>query len=446
MNNTLFGNSAVCTKLNSQTQTHLPTRDQATKPSIIWPSNCSKELAKQAIESMQRPYLQWKSFALKHPQEIEILDTPAKTKEILKAKINAHLLWNRVHHGLWTRTPSYLRDWPAFLAQIPPEKLKHKDHPYIHEKNIQTQLQKFYEELGRKDISIVTALSSSSPTSTLRIVDRTEQGLIVDGWKAISTMAPISQRCFVAQPLSSFLPQKDPSLCIALLCPLDLKGLDLHCRMPHKSSPRWFVDEIDCRLHFTSCVIPWEYVLIDAEPNLFRKQDKILRFSSHSALSTLPRYVALIELHICIAKWLLQIDRTHKKGITQVIGDFVTDLKTFEAHCNNLYVNAHFEHEMNVWVPDEQSSIAAIRSFGKIYSKQLLALKGLKGQIPFANFSSDLEEFLQEYCFSESACRNELFHKLWFGQSDKLASLLGSKYLIEKKIISFEEFKDGFLP
>ena len=106
----------------------------------------------------------------------------------------------------------------------------------------------------------------------LHVVEETNEGIIVQGGKQLSTAAPHSQECYVSLS-ATFARRNDPRCVLAFSIPTNSKGLKILSREP---VGRWFgtwghplqnLDEQDCMLFFDNVLVPWDRVFMLYDPS-----------------------------------------------------------------------------------------------------------------------------------------------------------------------------------
>lgn len=227
-----------------------------------------------------------------------------KNIEQLQKKQHAYEIWVDETFGMMSRLSEYSREietgWYANRRQIATY------IPHFEEKIIQRYNDSKEHELlstaAAQDLQRKRSQSAVEVASgQLRIVKKTEEGVIVRGAKTIATAAPYVDEYII----SSFHPRsaEQKSLANIFLIPANLAGLQIISRASFASddkvnqplSARF--DEMDAVLLFEDVLIPWEYVLVHEDPEAAWKlqQDPVAgALSQHQTVVRLVRKLTAV--------------------------------------------------------------------------------------------------------------------------------------------------------
>jgi aromatic ring hydroxylase len=140
----------------------------------------------------------------------------------------------------------------------------------------------YFERCARQDLSVVLAQTDAKgdrrlrpheqpdPDAYLRIVERRSDGIVVQGAKAHTTMAPVADEIIVLPTRA--MGSGDAEYAVAFSIPVDAEGLSLICGpLPDPGASSWEAPvsrrnaEIESLTVFESVLVPWERVFLAGE-------------------------------------------------------------------------------------------------------------------------------------------------------------------------------------
>lgn len=201
-----------------------------------------------------------------------------KTLEDSAKKRRNSQLWNKFTWGQLGRSPDILAPYIANMVPRRDQFAAFK-HPKC---DFGENILNYYRYCRDNDLFLTHALGdpqvdrSQQPQNerrqvpedeeiALRVVEETEEGVIVTGGKQLSTAAAHSNETYVSLS-ATFFARNDPRFVIAFSIPTNSKGLKVLCREPVN---RWFgswghpflmLDEQDCMLFFDRVLVPWDRI------------------------------------------------------------------------------------------------------------------------------------------------------------------------------------------
>ena len=187
-------------------------------------------------------------------------------------------------YGMLGRTPDYLNVTLAgFVARA--DLFAQGDRVGTHAE----RLRRFYRRVVEGDLALthtiiqpaidksVGDLQGLNADLALRVVGRSDTGVIVRGAKVLATLAPFSDEIFV-YPQIPLAPGSHPSYALSFSIPMATKGLITVCRdhygvpgdrRDHPFSSRF--DEQDAFLIFDDVEVPFERLFIDCDLEVYNK-------------------------------------------------------------------------------------------------------------------------------------------------------------------------------
>jgi aromatic ring hydroxylase len=169
-------------------------------------------------------------------------------------------------YGLMGRLPDYMNAFLADTAAIP--HLLGRNDPVFAERT-----QAYYEYVRDKDLALTHTLvdpqidrsKGVEEQDTMHVVEETSEGVVVEGAKLLSTLAPVSDEIYVGP----YMPRKPDQAAYTILCsiPCNTEGLKFICREPYDAGRGSFdrplssrFDEGDALAIFDKVLVPWDRV------------------------------------------------------------------------------------------------------------------------------------------------------------------------------------------
>lgn len=194
-----------------------------------------------------------------------------KTHQQLREKWNNTHLWMENSWGQLPRIPDFmsnvvvgLYDYREELGNVNP----------MYKENVVS----YYKYCQQNDINITHAIGdpqidrSSSPIDdpdlALRVIKKTNDGVIIRGAKQLATLAPLAHEVLIYMS-PTFAMRDNPEFVLWCALPMGTKGIKVLCREPHSlhtsghSHPMAAkYDEQDAMLFFDDVLVPWNRVFL----------------------------------------------------------------------------------------------------------------------------------------------------------------------------------------
>jgi aromatic ring hydroxylase len=185
--------------------------------------------------------------------------------------------------GALGRTPDYVNVTLAGFAGRPDVFGKNGDRRAV------DALQRYQREVARRDLALthtivhpvvdksIDDISGQNGELALKIVRRTDRGIVVRGARVLATLGPFADELFVypGQPLPK---NADPAFALSFALPIATRGLISVCRdhyatsgnpADHPFSSRF--DEQDAFVMFDDVEVPWERVFIAGDLEIYNR-------------------------------------------------------------------------------------------------------------------------------------------------------------------------------
>ncbi|MFJ7184213.1 4-hydroxyphenylacetate 3-monooxygenase, oxygenase component [Lysinibacillus xylanilyticus] len=384
----------------------------------------------------------------------------AVTVEDLVKRRNAIREWALSNHGLMGRSPDYMNTTLMALASIA-EYLKDKPNCFPQ------HLLKFYEYARENDLTMTHTFiepqvnrkkfyfEDEDITIAAKIVDKTNEGLVIKGARLLATQGGITDELLVIST-NGFDEGKGFSFSI----PSNTKGLKFLCRQSFVGGESAFdyplssrYEEMDAIVVFDNVVVPWERVFYYENVEVANNFLNISGFQTYGLHQVLTRQIAKTEFVLGVVQSIVNtINIGEYQHVQQKVVDIIVALETMKALLIKSEVEAKRD-DFGFIRPDLPTVQVAIQMFPKIYPTfteiiQLLGASGLMS-IPsekaFNVDDGDLEHYLQSFqdggrervkkfrlawdlTMSSFGTRQTLYERFFFGDSVRLASALYSSY------------------
>lgn len=360
----------------------------------------------------------------------------------LKSRRESFALWSRKTFGVMSR----LSDYSSSLIT---GYFIDRDYFNQFDPGFSKKITAYYEQARDERRVITTAIldpqiDRSKPNdehqdqdALLRVIQETEEGVIVRGAKMIATAAPYAHDVIV-MPHQKLSPGKS-EYANMFIVPLNLPGLQIVCResfasqdqKKHPLSAQF--DEMDAVLIFDDVLIPWERVLIrgSAEGVFEAQQHQQLNGLAHH--QTVVRLLTKLQFVAGVTTAIAQsIGADHFLHVQEKLGELYTQIDSIEA----LLIASEVQGSLNdkkVYMPARVPLITARNLGTRYYPRAIEILKqiGAGGfiQLPSTtvNDSNELTPFFEKYYRGakvDAMTKTALFQVGW----ELVGSTLGARH------------------
>ncbi|WP_126424858.1 4-hydroxyphenylacetate 3-hydroxylase family protein [Brevibacillus marinus] len=362
--------------------------------------------------------------------------------EDLQSRREAFACWARETYGMMSRLSEYARSlvtgWYASRESF------RRFDPHFPDK-----MSRYFESARDEDRIVTTAIldpqidrrqtvgDSPDPEQFLRVVRRTEDGIVVRGAKMIATGAPYAHDVIVTP--HQRLNGDDPVYAHMLIVPLNSPGLHMICRESfaspdparHPLSARF--EEMDAVLVFDDVLVPWERVFLlgQAEGVWFAHTHQ--PFNQLANHQTVVRLLAKLEfvtgVTVAVARTIGVDGFLH---VQEKLGELITQVETIRGLLLAAEGNAE-KNEAGVLVP-AKVPLQTARNLGLHYYPramdilQQIAAGGLI-QVPSTPVeqAGEIKPFLERYYRGVDVSAEDRVRLFWLAW-DLVGSALGSRH------------------
>jgi 4-hydroxyphenylacetate 3-monooxygenase oxygenase component len=231
-------------------------------------------------------------------------------------------------YGLMGRLPDYMNAFLADTAAIP--HLLGRNDPVFAERT-----QKYYEFVRDRDLALTHTLvdpqidrsKGVEAQDAMHVVEETSEGVVVEGAKLLSTLAPISDEIYVGP----YLPRKPGQEPYTLLCsvPCNIEGLKFICREGYDRGRSSFdrpltsrYDEGDALAIFDRVLVPWDRVFAYGDVDTYNLIAPA--FPGYLLLQAVIRGAAKLKFMIGVASMMADANgRSENPRYQEMIGELV---------------------------------------------------------------------------------------------------------------------------
>ncbi|WP_223553594.1 MULTISPECIES: 4-hydroxyphenylacetate 3-monooxygenase, oxygenase component [Lysinibacillus] len=394
------------------------------------------------------------------------------TVEDLVKRRNAAREWALSTQGFMGRCPDYMNTTLMALASAA-DFLKDKPNCFPN------HLLNFYEYARENDLTMTHTFiepqvnrnrfyfEDDEVTIAAKIVDNTNEGLVIKGARLLATQGGITDELLVLSTNGY-----DEGKGFGFSIPSNTKGLKFLCRQSfvggesvfdHPLSSRF--EEMDAIVVFDNVVVPWERVFYYGNVEVANNFMNVSGFQTYGLHQVLSRQIAKTEFVLGVVQSIVDtISIGDYQHVQQKVVDIIVSLETMKA----LLLKSEIEAKKDVFGfirPDHPTLLVAIQIFPKVYPTfteiiQLLGASGLMS-IPsekaFAADDGDLEHYLQssqeggearvkkfrlawDLTMSSFGTRQTLYERFFFGDPVRVATVLYKTYDRESLVNRVETF------
>jgi 4-hydroxyphenylacetate 3-monooxygenase len=369
--------------------------------------------------------------------------------------------WTDVHHGFLGRSPDYMNTtMMAFGAAA--ELLSEYDPLYA------ANVKAYYEYCRENDITLSHAFvvphmaRSRTLMKTLEqpdapmVVEKTKEGLIVNGAFLLATQGVTAEEILVYPPPLPF-PHRENPYAFSFAIPNNLPGVKFICRESFVAGTSQYdyplssrFEEMDTLVVLDHVLVPHERVFMYGDARMMARFFEESNFHTHAGHQVLCRVIAKTEFLLGTIE--LIIDTLGLRTHTQVIEKAAEVIATLES-LKGLLVACEANARIDQWgsmLPDSKPLYAANYLFPKLFPQMLETVQLLGASsivmIPHeqdfvSEAAGDINRYLRginldakrnvglfrlawELSTSSFAGRHSLYERFFFGDAIKVANRL----------------------
>lgn len=357
--------------------------------------------------------------------------TPTSINDLRKRR-EAMTIWAQAHHGFLGRSPDYMNT--AIMAFFTAADLLNDLSPQYAE-----NLRNYYAYCRDHDITLSHAfiqphaskisgqLDATEDAIAAKVVDRTDEGLIINGAFMMATQAATSDEIFV-YPSPSPAPFDDENpFAFSFAVPNDLPGITLICRDTYAAESKYNYplssrfEEMDNIVIFDHVLVPHNRIFFAGHEQMSSTLFTGSNFHIHAGHQVLCRYIAKTEFILGTIQLLTDtLDLSNEAHVIEKTARALAGLESLKALVLASEEGAIPDGRGYV-LPAPKPLMAANFLYPKLYPEmieilQLLSSSGMIMVPQEEDFQSGTADSLNVYLKGsgmESKERNALFRLIW---------------------------------
>ncbi|WP_434750636.1 4-hydroxyphenylacetate 3-hydroxylase family protein [Paenibacillus amylolyticus] len=350
----------------------------------------------------------------------------------LRRRREAMTIWAQAHHGFLGRSPDYMNT--AIMAFFTAADLLTELSPQYAD-----NLKNYYAYCRDNDITLSHAfiqphaskisgqLDATEDAIAAKVVDRTDEGLIINGAFMMATQAATSDEIFV-YPSPSPAPFDDENpFAFSFAVPNDSPGIRLICRDTYAAASNYNYP-LSSRYEEMDNIVIFDHVLVPHDRIFFAGNEKMSstlfsqsNFHIHAGHQVLCRYIAKTEFVLGTIQLLTDtLDLKNEAHVVEKTARALAGLESLKALALAAEAGAVPDGRGYI-LPAPKPLMAANFLYPKLYPEmieilQLLSSSGMIMVPQEEDFHSGSAESLNVYLKGsdmESRQRNSLFRLIW---------------------------------
>lgn len=402
--------------------------------------NCAHSIASLYDMQMERPEAM--TFRTEDGGRAGMSFIQPKTAEEVRKRGLMMKAWADFSGGFLAHTPDYLNVSIAAMAAA---------HSFFADSDARygNNIQNYYRQARNFDWCATHALvdppASDNPELALKLVERANEGIVVNGCRMLAGLAPMSEELLVlpSAPLKVEASAKPSALSFAVPC--NTKGLRFICRdtyadgqskFDHPLSARF--DEMECIAIFDQVMVPWERVFLCGDVErcnaLLAATSARLHMMHQAVVRTVAKSEFMLGLAARIAESGQAMPSQHPRDR---LAEMITATETMRACLRAAEADATSDNR-GVFAPARAPLATARSIFPKLYPRmvemiQLAGSSSLMAMPAGADFANaEMRPELDRYLASGGADAHErvaLYRLAW---DAACSSFAGKQVLLER--------------
>ena len=418
--------------------------DPTVHPAFV---HCSRSLASLYDMQMERPEAM--TFRTVDGDRAGLSFIQPQSADDVRKRSLMFRRWAEYSHGMMGRTPDYLNASLAAMAAA---------HEFFaaSDPRFGANITAYYDEARKHDWCATHTLVNPRASRAagwaghtdaelaLKLVDRTAEGIIVNGARMLATLGPLAEELLVFP--STLLKQEaaaEPfALAFAVNC--NARGLKFICRDSFDPGRSHFdaplasrFEEMDCVVIFDQVLIPWERVFlcgdIDRCNTLFAETNAVVNMMHQVGVKDIVKAEFVLGL---AAKIAAVSDATSLPHVRDRLAELIMTVEMMRACVRAAEADAHMD-QWGEWVPARAPLDTARNLFPRLYSRmieiiQLNSSSSLMALPSEADFASALQPDIGRYLAAAGASARDrvaLFRLAW----DVAGSAFGGRQVVYER-------------
>ena len=352
-------------------------------------------------------------------------------------------IWADFSGGMMGRSPDFLNSAVMAMGQAASYFAKNGDR-------FADNIKAYYEFARKNDISLTHTLinpqlnrgesvnKSKDPYVAARVIDKTSEGIVIQGARMLATQGPITDEILVFPSTLIKGTEENNQYSFAFAIPCDTPGLRFICResfdygyshYDHPLGSRF--EEMDAIVIFDNVLVPWDRVFLLENVQLCNNLYFETHAIHHMTYQVLQKNLAKAEFLLGIIENIIDAIGIGKfQHVQEKAAEVILAVETLKAFIRASEADAEVD-EFGVMTPAWSPLNAARNIFPKTYPRlveiiQLLGASGLMAIPSEADLKSDVGPEIHRYLAGRNITAEErlrLFRLAW----DASLSAFGSR-------------------
>ena len=357
--------------------------------------------------------------------------TPGSIGDLEKRRGMMHR-WAAASAGMMARTPDHLN--VTIMAMASAGTYFGQNRP-----EFEDNIKRYYKLIREQDLVLTHSLINpqrrrfTSPRVAdtvgeevaLRVVRKTDTGIVVRGCRILATLGPISDEIAV-YPIRPQAPVQDAKqYAMAFAIPSDTPRLKFLCResldygrshLDHPLGSRF--EEMDALVFFDDVLVPWERVFLLEDVELCDGLAMHTNFLAHSDHQVVARQVAKSEFLLGVASLMVDaLSSGEQPHVQERLAEIIMYMEVMKACLRANEVDAATD-EWGVTTPDDTPLTVARNLYARTFYPRITEIIQLLGSSSLMALPSETElrPEMEQYLATDTVSamdRTQLFHLAW---------------------------------
>jgi 4-hydroxyphenylacetate 3-monooxygenase len=418
--------------------------DPTVHPALV---HCARSLASLYDMQMERPEAM--TFRTNDGDRAGLSFIQPQSADDVRKRSLMFRRWAEYSHGMMGRTPDYLNACLAAMAAA---------HEFFaaSDPRFGANVTSYYHEARKHDWCATHTLVNPRASRAagwaghtdadlaLKLIDRTKEGIVVNGARMLATLGPLAEELFVfPSTLLKQEPAAEPfALAFAINC--NARGLKFICRDAFDTGRSHFdaplasrFEEIDCIVVFDQVHVPWERVFLCGDiarcNALYAETNTVINMMHQVVVKDTVKAEFVLGL---AAKIAAVTDAMSLPHVRNRLAEMIMTTEVMRASLRAAEVDAHMD-KWGEWVPARAPLDTARNLFPRLYPRmieilQLNSSSSLMAVPSEADFASPILPDLERYLGTAGAPARErvaLFRLAW----DVAGSAFGGRQVLYER-------------
>lgn len=341
--------------------------------------NCARSLASLYDLQMESPEAM--TFRTEDGGRAGLSFIQPRSRDDLRKRSRMMKVWADFTGGFMGRTPDYLNVTIAAMAAA---------HEFFaaSDSRFGNNIQAYYREARNHDWCATHALVNPHAGGAqqwagridahlaLHVVEKTGEGIVVNGCRMLATLAPLCEEIIVFPPMALSADPAAEACALSFAIPCNSKGLRFYCRESYDAGRSRFdaplasrFEEMDCIAVFDNVAVPWERVFLCGDVArcnaLYAETGALVHMMHQSVVRNAAKSEFLLGLAARIAEVSDAMALQHVRG---GLAEMITTTETMRACLRAAEADAAADR-WGVWAAAHAPLETACNLFPRLYPR-----------------------------------------------------------------------------